>query len=87
MCGTEGKKEKVIFLLLKTHKEDKLEFFLGQSFGCYKSQRIEIFSVEDLATGFCNEVVFVPTSIIIFSQFIVNSGFGYNLSVVISILL
>ena len=50
-------------------------------------QLIEIFSVEDLATGLCNEVVFVPIGIIIFSQFIVNSSFGYNLSVVISILL
>ena len=52
-----------------------------------QSQRIEIFSVEDLATDFCSEVVFVPRGIIIFSQFIVNSGFGYNMSVVISILL
>ena len=61
-----GKKENVIFLLLKTHKENKLE---------------------DLASGFCGEVVFVPRDIIVFYQFIVNSGFGYNLSVVIFILL
>ena len=52
-----------------------------------QSQRIEIFSVEDLATGFCSEVVFVPRDIIVFSQFIINSSFGYNLSIVISILL
>ena len=52
-----------------------------------QSQKIKVFKVEDLATGFCGEVVFVPRCIIIFSQFIVNSGFGYNLSVVISILL
>ena len=50
-------------------------------------QRVEVFRVEDLANGFCGEVVFVPRDIIVFSQFIVNSGFGYNLSVVISILL
>ena len=42
--------------------------------------------MEDLATGFCGEVVFVPRGIIVFFQFIVNSGFRYNLSVVISIL-
>ena len=43
--------------------------------------------MEDLATEFCGEVVFVPRSIIVFSQFIVNSGFGCNLNVVITILL
>ena len=37
--------------------------------------------------GQLGEVVFVPRCIIVFSQFIVNSGFGYNLSVIISILL
>ena len=47
--------------------------------------KVEIFKVEDLATGFCGEVVFVPKCIIVFFQFIVNSVFGYNLSVVISI--
>ena len=36
---------------------------------------------------FCGEVVYVPRGIIVFSQFIVNSDSGYNLSVVISILL
>ena len=35
----------------------------------------------------CEEIIFVPRGIIIFSQFIVNLGFEYNLSVVISILL
>ena len=50
-------------------------------------QRVEVFRVKDLANGFCGEVVFVPRDIIVFSQFIVNSSFGYNLSVVISILL
>ena len=43
--------------------------------------------MEDLATRFCGEIVFVPRDIIVFYQFIVNSSFGYNLSVVISILL
>ena len=43
--------------------------------------------MEDLAIGFYGEVVFVSKGIIVFSQFIVNSSFGYNLSVVISILL
>ena len=52
-----------------------------------QSQRIEAFRVEDLATSFCNEVLYVPRGIILFFQFIMNSGFGYNLSVVISILL
>ena len=52
-----------------------------------QSQKIEVFRVEDLATGFCDEVAFVPRCIIVFSKFIVNSGFGYDLSVVISILL
>ena len=40
--------------------------------------------MEDLANGFCGEAVFVPRDIIVF---IVNSGFRYNLSIVISILL
>ena len=43
--------------------------------------------MEDLAIGFYGEVVFISKGIIVFSQFIVNSSFGYNLSVVISILL
>ena len=50
-------------------------------------QRVEVFRVEDLAIGFCGEVVFIPRDIIVFFQLIVNSGFGYNLSVVIFILL
>ena len=77
----------MIFLLLKTHKEDKLVFFSGTIILVLQSQRIEAFRVEDLATSFCGEVVFVPRCIIVFSQFIMNSGFGYNLSVIISILL
>ena len=47
----------------------------------------KVFNVEDLATGFCGEVLFVSRGMIVFSQFIVNFGFGYNLSIVISILL
>jgi len=43
--------------------------------------------VEDLTIGFCGKVVFIPRGIIVFSQFIVNSSFGYNLNIVISILL
>ena len=50
-------------------------------------QDYEVFRVEDLAIGFYGEVVFVSKGIIVFSQFIVNTGFGCNLSVVISILL
>ena len=81
------KKENVIFLLLKIYKEDKLQVFSRMIIWVLQSQRIEVFRVEDLATGFCGEVVFVPRDIIVFYQFIVNSGFGYNLSIVISILL
>ena len=87
MCGTKGEKENVIFLLLKIYKEDKLQVFSRMIIWVLQSQRIEVFRVEDLATGFCGEVVFVPRDIIVFYQFIVNSGFGYNLSIVISILL
>ena len=87
MCGTKGKKENVIFLLLKIYKEDKLQVFSRMIIWVLQSQRIEVFRVEDLATGFCGEVVFVSRDIIVFYQFIVNSGFGYNLSIVISILL
>ena len=50
-------------------------------------QRVEVFRVKDLVIGFYDEVVFVPRDIIVFFQFIVNSCFGYNLSVVIFILL
>ena len=52
-----------------------------------QSQRIEIFRIEDFTIEFCGNVVFVPKYIIVFFQFIVNSGFVYNLSVVIFILL
>ena len=77
----------MIFLLLKTHKENKLGVFSRMIIWVLQSQRVEVFKVEDLATRFCGEIVFVPRDIIVFYQFIVNSGFGYNLSVVISILL
>ena len=77
----------MIFLLLKTHKENKLGVFSRMIIWVLQSQRVEVFRVEDLATRFCGEIVFVPRDIIVFYQFIVNSGFGYNLSVVISILL
>jgi len=43
--------------------------------------------VENLTTKFCVEVVFVPRDIVVFSQFIINLGFGYNLTIVIFILL
>ena len=77
----------MIFLLLKTQKEDKLEVFSRRIIWVLQPQRVDVFRVEDLVTGFCGEVVFVPRDIIVFSQFILNSDFGYNLSVVISILL
>ena len=63
------KKENVIFLLLKTHKEDKLGIFSRMIIWVLQPQRVEVFRVEDLATGFCGEVVFVPRGIIVFSQF------------------
>ena len=77
----------MIFLLLKTHKEDKLGFFSRTIIWVLQLQRIEVFNVNDLAIGLCGVVVFVSKGIIVFSQFIVNLGFGYNLSVVIYILL
>ena len=42
---------------------------------CVQSQRVKVFKVKDLATGFCGKIVVVPKGIIIFSQFIVNSCF------------
>ena len=77
----------MIFLLLKKHKEDKLRVFSRMIIWVLQPQRVEVFKVEDFATGFCGEVVFVLRDIIVFYQSIVNSGFGYNLSVVVSILL
>ena len=77
----------MIFLLLKKHKEDKLRVFSRMIIWVLQPQRVEVFKVEDFAIGFCGEVVFVLRDIIVFYQSIVNSGFGYNLSVVISILL
>ena len=69
----------------KTHKEDKLGYSLGGFilFYFFCATTTESRS----AIGFCGEVVFITRGIIVFSQFIVNSSFGYNLSVVISILL
>ena len=86
----------MIFLLLKTHKKNKLGVFSKTIIWELQSQRIKVFNVlpkkkvfnvEDLATGFRGEVLFVSRGMIVFSQFIVNFGFGYNLSIVISILL
>ena len=77
----------MIFFLLETDKENKLGVFSGTIIWMLQSQRVEVFIVEDLTTRFCGEVVFVPKDIIVFYQFTVNSGFGYNLSVIISILL
>ena len=77
----------MFFLLLKTHKEDKLGVFSRIIIWVLQPQKVEVFRVEDLAIGFCSVVVFVPRSIIVFSQFMVNSGFWYNMCVVIFILL
>ena len=77
----------MIFLLLKTHKEDKFGVFSRTIIWVLQLQRVEVFRMEELATGFCGDVVFVSRGIIVFFQFIVNSDFEYNLSVVISILL
>ena len=52
-----------------------------------QSQRIEIFSVEDLATSFVVRLYLFLEVLLYFSQFIVNLGLEYNLSIVISILL
>ena len=60
--------------------------FLQDNYLVLQSQRIEVFKMEDIATRFYDEIVFISRDIIIFYQFIVNSDFGYNLSVVISIL-
>ena len=61
--------------------------FLQDNYLVLQSQRIEVFKMEDIATRFYDEIVFISRDIIIFYQFIVNSGFWYNFSVVISILL
>ena len=79
------RKKKVIFLLFKTHKEDKLGVFLGGFFGFYNQRELKYSRVEDLATRFCDKVVFVPRGIIVFSQFTMNLGFKNKLSIVISI--
>ena len=61
--------------------------FLQDNYLVLQSQRIEVFKMEDIATRFYDEIVFIFRDIIIFYQFIVNSYFWYNFSVVISILL
>ena len=46
------KKEKVIFFfLLMTHKEGKLRVFSRTIIWALQPQRVEVFKVEDLATG------------------------------------
>ena len=81
-----GKKRKCDFFFLpKTHKEDKLGYS-RMIIWVQQTQRVEVFRVEYLAIRFCGDV-FNPRDIIVFFQFIVNLGFGYNLSVIISILL
>ena len=46
----------MIFLLLKTHKEDKLGVYSMMIISVLQPQRVEVFGVEDLATGFCGEL-------------------------------
>ena len=88
LCNTEGEKKRWFFFCSRHTRNINLVFFLGRLFGCYNYKELYLLpGVEDLATEFCGEVVFVPRGIIVFSQFIVNSSFGYNLTVVISILL
>ena len=42
ICATlREKKEKVIFLFLKTYKENKLGFSLGRLFGCYNHRELK----------------------------------------------
>ena len=55
------------FLLLKANKEDKLRVFSRTIIWVLQPQRVEVFRVENLATGFSDEVVFVPRGIIVFS--------------------
>ena len=87
LCGTEGKKKMRFFFCSRHIRKINWCFFSKTIIWVLQSQRIEALRVEDLATSFCDEVVFVPRGIIVFFQFIVNSGFGHNLSVVISNLL
>ena len=55
------------FLLLKANKEEKLRVFSRTIIWVLQPQRVEVFRVENLATGFSDEVVFVPRGIIVFS--------------------
>ena len=86
-----GKKENVNFLSLKTYEEDKLRVF-SRTIIWLQLHRVKVFGEffskkKKKYYYICEEIIFVPRGIIIFSQFIVNLGFEYNLSVVISILL
>ena len=49
-----------------THKEGKLRVFSRTIIWALQPQRVEVFKVEDLATGFCSEIVY-PRCIIVFS--------------------
>ena len=52
LCGIEDKIENMIFPLPKTYKEDKLEFSLGQLFGCYNHRELKYSEWKILLSGF-----------------------------------
>ena len=56
----------MIFLLRKKHKEEKLEVFSRTVIWVLQPQRVEVFRVEDLASGFCGEVIFILRGITVF---------------------
>ena len=58
----------MICLLLKIHKEDYLGVFSKTIIWVLQSQRVEVFRVEDLATGFYGEVVFFLEVLLYFSN-------------------
>ena len=51
-------KNETFFFAQATHKEDKLVEF-SWKFECYNHRVLEC-SKEDLASGFCGEIVFTP---------------------------
>ena len=86
LCNIERKK-KMWFSFAQETQEIWIGVFSRTIIWVLQPHRVEVFGVENLTTKFCGEVVFVSRDIVVFSQLIINLGFGYNLSVVISILL
>ena len=76
LCATQIEKKKKWFSFAQDTQEIEIGVFSRKIIWVLQPHRVEVFGVENLTTKFCGKVVFVPRDIVVFFQFIRNSGFG-----------